>query len=139
MPAAVRLLRDLFRFSWFRYVVRLLVRINLRPALVTITGMSRRWVYYRLRGLASAGQATQTTRGQRRITLAGSNNEWPLQVGLYTRACWSVEPQGRHPMDTALLLRPKHVEQASIRFGILRYFKIGSLAHKSEPLNFLRG
>jgi len=63
VPAAVRLLRDLFRFSWFRYVVRLLVRINLRPALVTITGMSRRWVYYRLRGLASAGQATQTTRG----------------------------------------------------------------------------
>jgi hypothetical protein len=86
VPAAVRLLRDLFRFSWFGYVVRLLVRINLRPALDTITGMSRRWVYYRLRGLASAGQATQTTRGQRRITLAGSNNEWPLQVGL-TDAC----------------------------------------------------
>jgi hypothetical protein len=72
---AVRLLRDLFRFSWFGYVVRRLVCINLVPDLLTITGMSRRWVYYRLRGLASAGQATQTTRGQWRITPADGNSE----------------------------------------------------------------
>ena len=33
------------------------------PELVAITGMSRRWVYYRLRELAPAAQAVQTTRG----------------------------------------------------------------------------
>ena len=34
------------------------------PELVAATGMSRRWIYYRLRELASAGQVIQTTRGQ---------------------------------------------------------------------------
>jgi S-DNA-T family DNA segregation ATPase FtsK/SpoIIIE len=33
------------------------------PELVAVTGMSRRWVYYRLRELASAGRAVQTARG----------------------------------------------------------------------------
>jgi DNA segregation ATPase FtsK/SpoIIIE-like protein len=33
------------------------------PELVAVTGMSRRWVYYRLRELAAAGRAVQTTRG----------------------------------------------------------------------------
>jgi S-DNA-T family DNA segregation ATPase FtsK/SpoIIIE len=33
------------------------------PELVAVTGMSRRWVYYRLRDLAASGQAIQTTRG----------------------------------------------------------------------------
>ena len=37
------------------------------PDLVAATGMSRRWVYYRLRELASAGQAVQTARGHWRI------------------------------------------------------------------------
>ncbi len=37
------------------------------PGLVTATGMSRRWVYYRLRELAAAGQVIQTTRGLWRI------------------------------------------------------------------------
>jgi len=31
--------------------------------LIAVTGMSRRWVYYRLRELAAAGRAVQTTRG----------------------------------------------------------------------------
>jgi hypothetical protein len=34
------------------------------PELVTITRMSRRWVYYRLRELAAAGHVAQATRGQ---------------------------------------------------------------------------
>jgi hypothetical protein len=38
------------------------------PELVAATGMSRRWIYYRLRELASAGQVIQTTRGQWRTT-----------------------------------------------------------------------
>jgi len=33
------------------------------PELIAVTGMSRRWVYYRLRELAAAGRAVQTTRG----------------------------------------------------------------------------
>jgi hypothetical protein len=37
------------------------------PELVAATGMSRRWVYYRLRELASAGRVTQTARGLWRI------------------------------------------------------------------------
>ena len=50
------------------------------PDLVTITGMSRRWVYYRLHGLASADQAIQTMRGQWRITpqatTVSDRNKW---------------------------------------------------------------
>lgn len=45
------------------------------PALVGITGMSRRWVYYRLRELASAGHVIQTARGQWRTAPAGGNHE----------------------------------------------------------------
>jgi S-DNA-T family DNA segregation ATPase FtsK/SpoIIIE len=46
------------------------------PDLVAVTGMSRRWVYYRLRGRASAGQVIQTARGHWRITPeTGSNRE----------------------------------------------------------------
>jgi len=33
------------------------------PALMAATGMGRRWVYYRLRSLADAGQVIQTERG----------------------------------------------------------------------------
>jgi S-DNA-T family DNA segregation ATPase FtsK/SpoIIIE len=36
--------------------------------LITITGMSRRWVFYRLRQLAATGNAIQTVRGQWRAT-----------------------------------------------------------------------
>ena len=42
------------------------------PELVSATGMSRRWVYYRLRELAAAGQVTQTVRGLWRIAPRGS-------------------------------------------------------------------
>jgi S-DNA-T family DNA segregation ATPase FtsK/SpoIIIE len=42
------------------------------PELVAATGMSRRWVYYRLRELAAAGQVTQTARGLWRIAPHGS-------------------------------------------------------------------
>ncbi|HLM89106.1 MAG TPA: hypothetical protein VK284_08765 [Streptosporangiaceae bacterium] len=45
------------------------------PDLVAATGMSRRWVYYRLRELASAGHAIQTARGHWRIAPAGGNRE----------------------------------------------------------------
>ena len=45
------------------------------PDLVTITGMSRRWVYYRLRELAAAGRVVQTARGQWRIAPAGGDRE----------------------------------------------------------------
>jgi S-DNA-T family DNA segregation ATPase FtsK/SpoIIIE len=38
------------------------------PELVDATGRSRRWVYYRLRGLATDGQAEQTTEGAWRAT-----------------------------------------------------------------------
>jgi S-DNA-T family DNA segregation ATPase FtsK/SpoIIIE len=41
------------------------------PELVAMTGMSRRWVYYRLRELAAAGRAVQTTRGLWRIAPPG--------------------------------------------------------------------
>jgi hypothetical protein len=34
------------------------------PELMTETGMSRRWVYYRLRELSAAGRAIQVARGQ---------------------------------------------------------------------------
>jgi S-DNA-T family DNA segregation ATPase FtsK/SpoIIIE len=40
------------------------------PELVTITRMSRRWVYYRLNELAADGKVTQTARGQWRLTPA---------------------------------------------------------------------
>jgi len=45
------------------------------PDLMTETGMSRRWIYYRLRGLASAGRAVQTTRGQWRAVSPGGDDE----------------------------------------------------------------
>jgi S-DNA-T family DNA segregation ATPase FtsK/SpoIIIE len=38
------------------------------PELIDQTGMSRRWVYYRLRELADAGRAVQTERGNWRMT-----------------------------------------------------------------------
>jgi DNA-binding IclR family transcriptional regulator len=43
------------------------------PELIDQTGMSRRWVYYRLRELADAGRAVQTERGTWR--LADSNGD----------------------------------------------------------------
>jgi hypothetical protein len=45
------------------------------PELVAITRMSRRWVYYRLRELSSAGRASQTARGQWRTAPEGCNRE----------------------------------------------------------------
>ncbi len=45
------------------------------PDLVTETGMSRRWVYYRLRELAAAGRAVQITRGQWRAANPDGDNE----------------------------------------------------------------
>jgi FtsK/SpoIIIE family len=41
--------------------------------LITATGMSRRWVYYRLRQLADAGQAIQTERGNWRAITPGGD------------------------------------------------------------------
>jgi hypothetical protein len=37
--------------------------------------MSRRWVYYRLRELAAAGRAVQTTRGLWRIVPQGGSHD----------------------------------------------------------------
>jgi S-DNA-T family DNA segregation ATPase FtsK/SpoIIIE len=37
------------------------------PDLVTITGMGRRWIYYRLKALAATGRVVQTARGRWRI------------------------------------------------------------------------
>jgi S-DNA-T family DNA segregation ATPase FtsK/SpoIIIE len=45
------------------------------PELVAITGMSRRWIYYRLRELAAAGRAVQTTRGLWRIASQGGSHD----------------------------------------------------------------
>ena len=45
------------------------------PDLVTETGMSRRWVYYRLRELAAAGRAVQVARGQWRTAYLGGDHE----------------------------------------------------------------
>jgi hypothetical protein len=42
------------------------------PELVAATGMSRRWIYYRLRKFASGGQVIQTARGLWRIAPQGS-------------------------------------------------------------------
>lgn len=64
MAAAVPLLRDLFRFlgsgtwcaDWYASISV--------PGLVIIIGMSRRWVYCRLHGLASADQ---TGSSQKRV------------------------------------------------------------------------
>jgi S-DNA-T family DNA segregation ATPase FtsK/SpoIIIE len=39
--------------------------------LVTETGMSRRWIYYRLQDLAETGQATQVSRGLWRAAIEG--------------------------------------------------------------------
>jgi len=41
--------------------------------LIAATGMSRRWVYYRLRQLADAGQAIQTERGNWRAITPGGD------------------------------------------------------------------
>ena len=45
------------------------------PDLVTETGMSRRWVYYRLREHAAAGRAVQVTRGQWRAANPDGGHE----------------------------------------------------------------
>jgi hypothetical protein len=45
------------------------------PELVATTGMSRRWVYYRLGKLAAAGRAVQTTRGLWRIAPLDGSHE----------------------------------------------------------------
>jgi FtsK/SpoIIIE family len=46
------------------------------PELVAETGMSRRWIYYRLEELAAAGRAVQVTRGLwRAVTTDGGDNE----------------------------------------------------------------
>jgi S-DNA-T family DNA segregation ATPase FtsK/SpoIIIE len=42
------------------------------PEIIAATGMSRRWVYYRLRELASAGRVTQTARRLWRIAPQGN-------------------------------------------------------------------
>ena len=44
------------------------------PDLVTETGMSRRWIYYRLRELAAAGRAVQVARGQWRAADPDGDN-----------------------------------------------------------------
>jgi hypothetical protein len=43
------------------------------PDLITATGMSRRWVYYRLRDLAAEGRITQTQRGNWRAATPGGD------------------------------------------------------------------
>jgi hypothetical protein len=43
--------------------------------LMNETGMSRRWIYYRLRELAAAGRAIQPTRGQWRAVTPGGDDE----------------------------------------------------------------
>src|ERR1039457_5355320 len=43
------------------------------PALMSATGMGRRWVYYRLRDLADADRAVQTERGNWRATSPGGD------------------------------------------------------------------
>jgi hypothetical protein len=45
------------------------------PALMTATGMGRRWVYYRLRELADGGRAIQTQRGNWRSAEPGSHTQ----------------------------------------------------------------
>jgi hypothetical protein len=45
------------------------------PELMTETGMSRRWVYYRLRELAATGRAIQVARGQWRADDLGGDYE----------------------------------------------------------------
>jgi hypothetical protein len=45
------------------------------PDLMAETGMSRRWVYYRLRELAAAGRAVQFTRGQWRAADPDGDHE----------------------------------------------------------------
>ena len=45
------------------------------PDLVTETGMSRRWIYYRLRELAAVGRAVQVTRGQWRAANPDGDHE----------------------------------------------------------------
>ena len=45
------------------------------PHLMIQTGMSRRWIYYRLRELEAAGLVTQTTRGHWRFTAQSDDSE----------------------------------------------------------------
>ncbi len=45
------------------------------PHLMIQTGMSRRWIYYRLRELEAAGLVTQTTRGHWRFTAQSGDSE----------------------------------------------------------------
>ncbi len=46
------------------------------PELVAETGMSRRWIYYRLEELAAVGRAVQVARGLwRAVTTDGDDNE----------------------------------------------------------------
>ena len=46
------------------------------PELVAETGMSRRWIYYRLEELAAVGRAIQIARGLwRAVTADGDDNE----------------------------------------------------------------
>jgi S-DNA-T family DNA segregation ATPase FtsK/SpoIIIE len=45
------------------------------PELVAETGMSRRWIYYRLEQLAAAGRAVQVARGLWRAITAGGHSE----------------------------------------------------------------
>ena len=45
------------------------------PDLVSMTGMSRRWVYYRLQEHAAAGRAAQTSRGLWRASVEGNDSE----------------------------------------------------------------
>ena len=46
------------------------------PQLVTQTGMSRRWIYYRLEALAETGRAVQVARGLwRAVTTDGDGDE----------------------------------------------------------------
>ena len=45
------------------------------PDLMTMTGMGRRWVYYRLQALAAEGRAIQITRGMWRAVAAESDDD----------------------------------------------------------------
>ena len=56
------------------------------PDLMTATGMSRPWVYLRLRELADRGQVVQVSRGRWRAVTAMTTRDC-LRLNVYARVC----------------------------------------------------
>jgi len=77
------------------------------PELMAVTGMSRRWVYYRLRELSAAGHVIQTARGLWRIAPKAATVSNHRLVHVHPHARASAPNARTHALHTHMHPSPK--------------------------------